>query len=257
MSFTPVTLPESFVLQEAVVPHLWVSAVSFKLVVTRHRGSSTKLFLPLAACRPDFSHLGVGSCVPCVPSSAAAGPGRRRLAACPVLPGTDPHRWPCAREKGSASFTGCAPSSAALGRLDLALGSGDGLRGFNNSLQSRSAKGPHVFRRFHADATPSALWLKVYPPACHPCKVLTSFTTFKPLHFLFTGMCVPCVPCSAAGGPGGRRLAARLVPGTTAHRQALRLGEKEGALSSGSSFLPHAAGPFSTGPWESRRAAWF
>ena len=64
---------------------------------------------------------------------------------------------------------------------------------------------------FHVDASPSTLWLKVYPPACHPCKVLTSFTTFKPVHFLFTGMCVPCVPCSAAVGPGGRRLAARLV----------------------------------------------
>ena len=102
-------------------------------------------------------------------------------------------------------------SSAALGRLELALGSGDGLRGFNNSLQSRSANGPHVYRRSHADATPSALWLKVYPPACHPCIVLTSSPISSLCIFFSLGSCVPCVPGSAAVGPGGRRLAARLV----------------------------------------------
>ena len=35
-------------------------------------------------------------------------------------------------------------------------------------------KGRTSFDGCHADATPSALWLKVYPPACHPCIVLTS-----------------------------------------------------------------------------------
>ena len=60
-------------------------------------------------------------------------------------------------------------------------GSEDGLRGFYNSLRRWNARGAALtLRSCHAVASPSALWLKVHPPAGHPVKVSLFRALFNP-----------------------------------------------------------------------------
>ena len=114
-------------------------------------------FKPLA-CRPGSSNLGSA----CRPVSSKLGSGAV-FRVCPAQPLLDQAGggWPpalclaplhtdrpCALEKKKVPFPLAPPFFLTQqGRSVLALGRADGLRGFNNSLQSRSAKGPHVYRR--------------------------------------------------------------------------------------------------------------
>ena len=90
----------------------------------------------------------------------------------------------------------------------------------------------------HVDATPSTLWLKVYPPACHPCKVLTSFTTLKHVHFsLHWELWIECALFSRCWtGPAAVGRPPRCLAPTHTDRPCA-LQKKKGPLSQASPFF--------------------